>query len=336
MDDAITKQRVFDLHCDTLDRLVLSADPAVPGGFFEHDAEVPRARMSALDSNDAHISLERTSAFSWCQCFAVFVPDELFGASAWDIFVRVQRFWEQERLRLRDKIECVSNAEEYRASFEAGKTAGMLTVEGCSFLEDDGFAEERLDDLAAAGVRVATLTWNGANALGSGNDTADGLTSFGVRMMHELERRGIVVDVSHLNEPGFRGACEVAARPFIATHSNARAICGHPRNLADWQLREIAERGGIVGLNFYNGFLRDDGFPATTDDVLRHVDHILEVAGPNVLALGSDYDGSDVPEWLEPCSKVQGLYQLLEAEFGRDIAEAVFHRNAERFFGYVA
>lgn len=208
----------------------------------------------------------------------------------------------------------------------------MLTVEGCSFLEDDAQAEQRLDALAEAGVRMATLTWNGPNALGSGNDTSDGLTPFGRRMIRGLEGRGIVVDASHLNDEGFRDLLAVAERPFACSHSNARAVCPHPRNLEDWQLREIAERGGIVGLNFYNAFLREDGAEATPDDVLRHVDHMLNVAGEGLLALGSDYDGSDVPRWLDPCDKVADLHALLAREFGAAIAERIFHGNAERFF----
>lgn len=208
----------------------------------------------------------------------------------------------------------------------------MLTVEGCSFLEDDAQAEPRLDALAEAGVRMATLTWNGPNALGSGNDTSDGLTSFGRRMIRGLEERGIVVDASHLNDAGFRDLLAVAERPFVCSHSNARAVCPHPRNLEDWQLREIADRGGIVGLNFYNAFLREDDAEVTPDDVLRHVDHMLNVAGEDLLALGSDYDGSDVPCWLDPCDKVADLYALLARECGPAIAERIFHGNAERFF----
>lgn len=208
----------------------------------------------------------------------------------------------------------------------------MLTVEGCSFLEDDAHAEPRLDALAEAGVRMATLTWNGPNALGSGNDTSCGLTPFGRRVIHGLEERGIVVDASHLNDAGFRDLLAVAERPFACSHSNARAVCPHPRNLEDWQLREIADRGGIVGLNFYNAFLREDGAEATPDDVLRHVDHMLNVAGEGLLALGSDYDGSDVPSWLDPCDKVADLHVLLAREFGAAIAERIFHGNAERFF----
>lgn len=326
------KPKVFDLHCDTLDRLALSGDPTVPGGFYEHDAGVPRDRMSRLDDNDAHISLARMARFDWCQCFAVYVPDELRGDAAWSLFKRVRRFWESEMDRCSAKVARVSDAAGAAAAFEEGRSAAMLTVEGCSFLEDDAHAEPRLDALAEAGVRMATLTWNGPNALGSGNDTSCGLTPFGRRVIHGLEERGIVVDASHLNDAGFCDLLAVAERPFACSHSNARAVCPHPRNLEDWQLREIAERGGIVGLNFYNAFLREDGAEATPDDVLRHVDHILNVAGEGLLTLGSDYDGSDVPRWLDPCDKVADLHALLAREFGAAIAERIFHGNAERFF----
>lgn len=326
------KPKVFDLHCDTLDRLALSGDPTVPGGFYKHDAGVSRARMSRLDDNDAHISLARMARFDWCQCFAVYVPDELRGDAAWSLFERVRRFWESETDRCSAKVARVRDAVGAAAAFEQGRSAAMLTVEGCSFLEDDEQAETRLDALAEAGVRMATLTWNGPNALGSGNDTSDGLTSFGRRMIRGLEERGIVVDASHLNDAGFRDLLAVAERPFVCSHSNARAVCPHPRNLEDWQLREIADRGGIVGLNFYNAFLREDGAEATPDDVLRHVDHMLNVAGEGLLALGSDYDGSDVPRWLDPCDKVADLHALLAREFGAAIAERIFHGNAERFF----
>lgn len=326
------KLKVFDLHCDTLDRLALSGDPAVPGGFYEHDAGVPRDRMSRLDDNDAHVSLARMARFDWCQCFAVYVPDELRGDAAWSLFERVRRFWESETDRCSAKVARVRDAVGAAAAFEQGRSAAMLTVEGCSFLEDDAQAETRLDALAEAGVRMATLTWNGPNALGSGNDTSCGLTPFGRRMIRGLEERGIVVDASHLNGAGFRDLLAMAERPFACSHSNARAVCPHPRNLEDWQLREIAERSGIVGLNFYNAFLREDDAEATLDDVLRHVDHMLNVAGEGLLALGSDYDGSDVPRWLDPCDKVADLHALLAREFGAAIAERIFHGNAERFF----
>lgn len=324
--------RVFDLHCDTLDRLAFYGDVSVPGGFAAHDAHIPTHRMATLADNDAHISLARMESYRWCQCFAAFIPDEVHGAAAWTLFERVRSVLVRELERYGECLVQVRTCAEVDAAHAAGKTAAVFTVEGASFLEDDGAAEGRLDALADAGVRMVTLTWNSPNALGSGNDTRYGLTAFGRTAVGELERRSIVVDVSHLNDAGFKDMCAVATRPFVASHSNARVVCGHPRNLADWQLRELADRGGIAGLNFCTQFLTDRITEPTHDDVLRHVDHILETAGERVLALGSDYDGCDVPSWLGPCDRIGALHELLAGEFGRTVADRVFFQNAYDFF----
>ena len=331
-DTSAGKLRVFDLHCDTLDRIAFHGDPSVPGGFAEHDAGVPAERLATLADNDAHVSLARTARFAWCQCFAAFVPDEVRGDAAWALFERVRRVWERELSRCGDALAAARATGDVETALAAGKTAGLLTVEGASFLEDDGAAETRLDALAEAGVRMVTLTWNGPNALGSGNDAADGLTAFGRVAVRELERRRIAVDVSHLNDAGFKDVCAVADRPFTASHSNARAICGHPRNLADWQLRELADRGGVAGLNFCRDFLSQTHADPMPDDVLRHVDHVLETVGEDMLALGSDYDGCDVPGWLDPCDRVGDLHALLAREFGRTVADKAFFGNAHAFF----
>ena len=331
-DDAGGRLRVFDLHCDTLDRLALAGDLTAPGGFAQHDANVPRSRLSSLADNDAHVSLARTRAFSWCQCFAVFVPDEVAGDAAWALFQRVRRFWEAQLKEHATRVGQVRAMAEADAVLAEGRTAGLLSVEGLSFLQPGGAAEARLDALAEAGVRMATLVWNGRSAIGGGCIAGGGLTPFGRACVRELELRGIVVDASHLSDEGFKDLCDAAACPFIASHSNARAVCGHPRNLADWQLREVADHGGIVGLNFCRDFLSDAHADPTPDDVLRQVDHILETAGEDVLALGSDYDGCDVPSWLDPCDKVGDLHGLLVREFGRSVADKAFFGNARAFF----
>lgn len=323
--------RVLDLHCDTLDRLALSGDPSVPGGFYEHDEGVPRDRMSSLRDNDAHVSLARTAAFDWCQCFAVFIPDELRGATAWRLYERVRDWWQAALRQESDMLSQARCSADIDSAFSSGKTAGILTVEGAAFLSDDGACEGMLDQIARDGVRMCTLTWNGVNALGSGNLTDEGLSGFGRSMVRELESREIAIDVSHLNDAGFKDVCEVAERPFAASHSNARAVCPHPRNLADWQLREIADCGGVVGLNFCRDFLTDRRDDPTRDDVLRHVDHVLEVAGERVLALGCDYDGCDVPSWLDPCDRLRELRSLLASEFGGDVADRIMFENARSF-----
>lgn len=326
------KLRVFDLHCDTLDRLALHGSGDVAFEYMEGDAAIPYARLSSLRDNDAHISLERTRAFDWCQCFAVFIPDDLRGQAAWDFYLRIRDFFRTQAEENPDALSQVRTSDEAKEAFAMGKTAGMLTVEGAAFLADDVQAHARLDAIAADGVRMVTLTWNGPNALGSGNDTDAGLTVFGKRCVRELEARDIVVDVSHLNDAGFKDVLACAQKPFAASHSNARAVCRHPRNLADWQLREIADRGGIVGFNYYNAFLTDCREEATRDDALRHIDHILNVAGEDVIALGSDYDGSEVPKWISPCTGVANLHAIVMTEFGEEVATKMFWENAARFF----
>ena len=243
------KTRVFDLHCDTIARLAAVEDPRILPDFAEHDAALPPGRMSSLGSNAAQVSLERMQAFNWCQCFAAFVPDEFQGDEAWAVFNCLRQRFERELEQNAENMQRVETMIDIETAFGASKTAAMLTVEGASFLEDNKHAEARLDTLAEARVHMVALTWNGRNALGSGNETSDGLTALGRTVVRELERREIVVDVSHLNERGFRDACATAQQPFAASHSNARVVCDHPRNLADWQLREIADRGGILGLN---------------------------------------------------------------------------------------
>ncbi len=327
-----SRLKVFDLHCDTLERLALPGDPLASSGRAALSALASGKRMDSLAENDAHISLARVKPFAWCQCFAVFIPDRIRGEAAWSLFERVRRFWEEELRRSGASLMPVRSLADIGMAHATNKTAGLLTVEAASFLEDDGTMGARLDALAEAGVRMVTLTWNGRNALGSGHETDEGLTRFGRVVVRELERRDIVVDVSHLNDEGFKDLCDCAERPFAASHSNARSVCAHPRNLADWQLREIAAREGIVGLNYCRHFVSDAHPDPSPEDMLRHIDHILETAGEDVLALGSDYDGCEVPSWLDPCDCVGNLHALIAHEFGDGIADKVFFENALSFF----
>ena len=321
--------RIFDLHCDTLDRLALHASAEYPA-FAPQDGGVAHERMSSLADNDAHISLDAIGAYAWCQCFAVFVPDELRGDAAWRFFEHVHAYFDDQMAAHADRVEQVRDVRRLPDVLESGKTAALLTVEGGAFF--DGSSLERVERIAEAGVKMLTLTWNGENAIGSGYDTDHGLTAYGKRVVGAFEGEKIVVDVSHLNDRGFSDLCDCATRPFAASHSNARAVCGHKRNLTDAQIRAIAESGGIVGLNFCTQFLSDVHADPTRDDVLRHVDRICEAGGEDVLALGSDYDGCDVPSWLAPAGKVGSLHALIAEHFGMSVADKVCFDNALAFF----
>ena len=216
------------------------------------------------------------------------------------MFNTVHSYFKEQLAQHAGLIEQVMDARDIRRIVDEGRCAAMFTVEGGSFLGEE---LDRVYEAADLGVKMITLTWNDKNAIASGNKTTDGLSFFGRDVVRTMEKRRVVVDVSHLNDRSFWEVLEVAERPLVASHSNSRKICAHPRNLTDDQFRAIVERGGLVGLNYCKRFLSEAGH-VTHDDVLRHVDHLLELGGEHVLALGSDYDGCDVPEWLCPAEKV--------------------------------
>lgn len=325
--------RVFDLHCDTLDRLawpMLSSE--LQGGdptYEPNDCSwVVPGQLQAISGSPTHISLERTEGIGWCQCMGVFIPDKLSPEQALRFFDAVSGTLAQHVEANPDRIAQVRSVGEAERAMVRGKLAAMLTVENARLLAvGEGIAQH----MAEAGVRVASLTWNGAGPLGSGNSSGAGLSERGRRAIAELEDAGIVVDVSHLNDRGFAELLQLARRPFIATHSNSRVVRNVPRNLADDQFRAIRDAGGIVGLNFCRDFVSGSPDPSP-DELLAHVDHWLDLDGASVIALGSDYDGCDVPSWLDPASKMRDLDALLRERYGDWMAERIMFENAASFF----
>ena len=182
-------------------------------------------------------------------------------------------------------------------------------------------------------MRCITLTWNGENEIGSGHTTGHGLSDFGKAVIPEMEKEGVLIDVSHLNDAGFADLLKEAKKPFVATHSNARAVCGHKRNLTDDMIREMVSRECLIGLNYFVKFLRDDGEVKGLDDLYRHVEHFLELGAEKNLALGSDFDGAKLPECLSTPAKSAGIYEyLLSRGLSREQAEGIMFRNAQNFF----
>ena len=166
----------------------------------------------------------------------------------------------------------------------------------------------------------------------SGNVTDRGLTDFGRAAVREMERCGILIDVSHLNDAGLADVFETAERPFLATHSNARAICTHKRNLTDVQIKEMVRRGCLIGLNYYGPFLRDGGAVRSLDDVYRHVAHFFDLGAQKDLALGSDFDGADLPECLSSPEKIAEVYDyLLSRGLTQQEIDGIFYDNARAF-----
>lgn len=207
----------------------------------------------------------------------------------------------------------------------------LLSVEGGEILGQNLFM---LDIIYQLGVRALGLTWNQRNALADGvgeAETQSRLTNFGREVVMRMNDLGMIIDVSHLNEAGFWHVLELSKDPIVASHSCAKALCNHPRNLTDQQLRALAQHKGVVGVNFYPVFLKETG-PVTRKDVVRHICHIAEVAGVETVGLGSDFDGiAEVPEGLEHVGDYANLIDdLTKVGFSTKEVEMISGRNFMR------
>lgn len=302
--------KLFDLHCDTLYR-----------AFFEN---------GGLFNNDFHISFDRINSIEpYIQCMAIWVPDEFRNKNAIQLFENCRKKLNDE---LKDTNIKIIRSQDDIIEVESKKGKGVvLTVEGGAVL---GGKLENVDYLAECGVKIMTLTWNGNCELGDGIgvEGAKGLTDFGKSVVAKMEQNGIVVDVSHSSVPMFYDVAELSTKPFCATHSNSKQICPHRRNLTDEQFSIIKDKGGIVGLNLSRGFLREDEDKACMLDVLRHAEHFLSLGGEKTLAIGTDFDGTDIPIDMTGIESMNKLYELfLKHNYNEKLLEDIFFNNARNF-----
>ena len=251
--------RYFDLHCDTIGECL--------------------SRGLPLRGNGLAVDLDRAGGLApYVQCYAVWLPDELRGEAAFRHFCDAAGLLDREVMASGGELLRCRTPKDLDRVEARGCRGAVLTVENGSVL---GGRLEHVQDLKDRGVAMLTLTWNGENELGRGvlspGDT--GLTPFGRQAVKALERAGIVVDVSHASPELFWDVAGLAERPIVASHSNAKAVCGHPRNLTKEQFLAIRDRGGLVGLNFFQSFLHDRPQEASREDVLRHAEYFLALGG---------------------------------------------------------
>ncbi len=292
-----------DAHCDTLTKL---AD-----------------RTQHLRKNTGNLDLERFCKYETVvQVFAVWLQKEYYPYAMQKTLAYLDYF-EKE---LKENADLIALATDYPTILEhkkQGKCSAILALEGGEALEGNLSA---LDTYYQKGVRMMTLTWNYPNALGEGAGGSHGLTTFGKEVVKNMHNMGMVVDVSHLSEKGFYDVAEFG-RPFIASHSDAKEICNHRRNLTKQQLQTLREVNGFVGVNFHPDFLAEDGI-ATMDDILRHIWYMLDMAGENHVGFGSDFDG--IPRTPQNMTGVQDMAMLLERlekEFGKTLTEKIAEKN---------
>ena len=309
--------KVIDMHCDTISEL--------------HKDHLQGGSSSILE-NSLMIDLKKMQAggkpFEYCMGLLDTFYTEMEAHS--------------------DMIGIVRSYRDIEDNWRKGRMSALLTI------EEGGVCQGSLRflrDFYRLGVRMMTLTWNFPNELGFPNkrerredgttylvpDQSNGLTGTGIEFVEEMERLGMIIDVSHLNDAGIWDVFRHTKKPFVASHSNARAVASHPRNMTDDMIRELADRGGVMGINYYTCFLRDfcqDEAPVSrVSYMVEHMKHIRNVGGIGCLGLGSDFDGIECELEMKDASMVPMLADAMKREgFSQSEIEAVFYKNVLRVY----
>lgn len=289
-------KNLIDMHCDTISALQES------GG------------AETLWENHLCVDIKRMEqAGSLVQFFACFIdgkaykksPQEKITSQMWNCaYEAALRLIERIRKEENEKLSLALSYEEILENQKQDRISAVATIEEGGILNGEG---GRIAELYERGIRLITLTWNYENSLGYPNSwdsemMGRGLKRFGLETVEQMNALGMLVDVSHLSDGGFWDCIRYSTAPVVASHSNARSLCSHPRNLTDEMLRALAEKGGVAGLNFYPVFLKEDGYQVCTEDIARHAAYMIRTAGEDVVAIGTDFDGFDPgnPEQMYP------------------------------------
>lgn len=244
-----------------------------------------------------------------------------------------------------DILEIVKTHDDFEKDTN-DKIKVLIGMEGMSHISEDLSLIERYYDL---GLRHAALTWNEENDLGTGvgGRQTRGLTTAGCQAIKEIERLGIIFDVSHLNEKSFWDAVEIIEKPFVASHSNAKAICDNKRNLTDDQIKAIGKSGGLIGMNSFRTFVSEDKSLQTVEGLIKHIDHIKSLIGIDAIAFGFDFcdflksdtmdafsEQDDENHGLEDMANISQVGNLIEAlkvhGYSTDDIEKMSYKNYDR------
>ncbi|MDE6690708.1 MAG: membrane dipeptidase [Clostridia bacterium] len=305
------KINYVDLHCDSA---TVSCNAGGDFTAFSGQVNIEKLKNSGCET----------------QCFALFTQGENAAAD----FDRFVAFYNAQ-IAVHPDILPVQRFSDIEKARKEGRIAAILTVENFGFLNGDTGGIKRL---AAQGVKMASPVWNFANAFAYPNlifkgnmpDFAAretrGLTEAGKAAVGELNANKIIVDVSHLSDGGVEDVLALSEAPIVASHSNCAAVHNVSRNLTDGQIKKIADRGGVIGLNYCRDFI---GGESAFEGLYAHLKHLINVGGEDVTALGSDFDGIPPYDELADCTYVQ---KLLEYFVARGITEGQIEKLARLNF----
>ena len=324
--------KYIDLHADTILPILQQGEDA-----------------SLYENSNTHIDIKRLQkGQALAQCFAVWLPDGDFDLIDVDsrfnpsnpeedleyIDLAVNRL-NQEIKQHSEDIAWAKNSTDIRQNDKDGKISAILTLEDARAINH---SLENIERFYKQGFKIIGLLWNQENCLGFPNSTdpkinQKGLKPFGIEAIQYMEELGMLVDVSHLNDGGIADVLTYTKKPVLATHSNARSIANHPRNLIDEHIKGIAESGGLIGLCISPRFLRGSGNESTIEDMIRHLDYILDVGGEDVLAIGTDFDGTSGNFEIGSPKEMPKLFEHLEQHhWPLERIEKLAHKNALRVF----
>ena len=312
---------VFDAHCDSL-------------GF----ATLPPKQRCDLSQwgETPHLDLPRMRAGGInCQIFACFPGQARLNADPTGAVLERMEAYFDLQARVPDQVTLIQTAADLAQLTPGGPIGAILGLEGSEAL-DGSIA--RLRTFHRLGLRNLGLAWDGRNMAcdGVGVGSTAGLTDFGRDVVTACNDLGIMLDVSHLNPAGVEDVLGLSKQPIIASHSNARVLCDHRRNLSDEQIRAISDADGVIGATLASIFIALDPSEATLGGLLDHIDHLIQIAGVDHVGIGSDFDGTDLPPELSSAEHYPRITEgLLGRDHAEDAVEKIMGANFRRVFSRV-
>jgi len=309
--------KFIDLHCDTASLLLET--------------------KQKLKQNSLKVDIQKLQqGEAIAQFFAMYIDSKEVDSS-YEYCVKMLDNFKNELLLNQDSISLCRNHNDLIMAQKENKIGAFLSIEEGEAIEG---SLDKLRYFKEQGISLITLTWNYENALGYSNfewrDQTRGLKKRGFEVVEEMNHLDMLIDVSHLSDAGFQDLILNSKSPIIATHSNSRTMTNNPRNLSDTMLKQLADKGGITGINFFNNFLVDGELKeeleiSTIADMIRHIKHIRDVAGVDVIGLGSDFDGILNSVEIEDISQMSKLSDALYSSgFSSDEVEKIFYKNSMR------